>query len=144
MNGVNGVKIKNYPTSLSYRTIHDVEYDLLNYDNEEMIENATNQILIDDQDKILKKIEGNKMKTNNEEFHVLEESHPDPKLLHEQKMILKQIEEDKKKKLRDEKLSLDLIEELKRQDAQGSESLMRNGEADGVGYGNGYLNQAKV
>ena len=143
MNGVNGVKIKNCPTSLSYRTIHDAEYDLLNDDeNEEMIvENATNQILIDDQAKILKKIEGYKLKTNNEKFHVLEESQPDPKLLHEQKMILKQIEEDKKKKLREEKLSLSLIEELTRQDAQGSVSLIRNGQADGVGYG--HLDQAK-
>ena len=34
-----------------------------------------------------------------------------------------------------------MIEELTRQDAQGSVSLMRNGQADGVGYG--HLDQAK-
>jgi len=147
MNGVNGVKIKNCPTSLS---CYDVEDDLLNDDDDDyeeemqMLANRTNQKLVHDQAKILKKVEENQMKTRNEKFGAVEESQLDPKLLHEQKMILKQIEEDKKKKLRDEKLSLDLIEELTRQDAQGFEPPMRNGQAGGVGYGyDGHLNHAK-
>merc|ERR1719391_953375 len=104
--------------------------------------NGTNKKLLHDQAKIFKEIEENQMKTRNEKFRAEVETQPDPKLLHEQKMILKQIEEDKKKKLREEKLSLNLIEELTRQDAQGTVSLMRNGQADGVGFG--HLNQAKV
>merc|ERR1719300_110316 len=138
MNGVNGVQIKNCPSSLS---CYDAE-DVLNDDNEEEMQmhaNGTNKKILRDL-----KIEENQMKTRNEIFRAEEESQPDPKLLHEQKMILKQIEEDKMRKLREEKLSLDLIEELTRQDGQGFESLTRNGQADGVGNGYGYLNQANV
>merc|ERR1719516_990277 len=115
VNGVNGGKSRSYQTSPIDPTIYDE--DSFNDDSEgemQMIENATKQKLVYDQAMIFKHLEENKIEVQLNKEVKEKESLPDEKLLHEQEMILKQIEAERQRKLKEEQLSLALIEQLNR------------------------------
>jgi len=135
-NGVNGGKSRSYQTSPTDPTIYDD--DTFNDDSEgemQMIENATKQKLVHDQAMIFKHLEENKIEVQLNKEVKEKESLPDEKLLHEQEMILKQIEAERQRKLKEEQLSLALIEQLSREESQGSLSQLSNARDNGAGYG---------